>query len=551
MPLTTEEVRNLIDRNDELKSTRLLYQPLWEELATYILPKRLGPWWGYGLGQKQTTKQFDSTAEHESSKLSAIMHGTLTPTASIWSSFKFRDERINHLKSVMDWLEASAISLCVRRHQSNFASEMHELYLDLPVFGAGCLFIEERNFQVPGFNGFRYKALSNMEYCTSENSEGMVDTLFREFDLSARAAIEKFGEEVGEKITKEAEKKPDTKFKFIHAVFPNPENNGKPFASYYLSVDEKKVVGNGGYYEFPFIVVRWSKTSGEDYGRGPGHTALPDVRTLNKAKEFGLKAWAKDLDPPTFEKDQGVIGSLKLVPGGRNIVKDKESIWVMDHKIRYDVSQIKEEELRRSIARIFYADQLQLPEKSDMREMEVAVRYELMQRILGPTIGRFETEGLNPLIKREMGLLFRANSNRYPTLPPFPEILLEMGINQFDIEYEGPLAKAQRYSETGRIQKVFNFAGAIQPVYPDIFDNFDGDKTIRLMSELEGVPSEIQTSDEERAVIRERKAKIRAAEQKKQDLERLAAGVKDAAPALQAITGFIGEAKGEGEGAKA
>ena len=269
---------------------------------------------------------------------------------------------------------------------------------------------------------------------------------------------------------------------------------------------------------------------------------------MNKAKEFGLKAWAKDLDPPTFERDSGVIGSLKMYPGGRNIARDKDSIWTLDHKIRYDVSQIKEESLRQSIRQVFFSDQLNLPEKSEMREMEVAVRYELMQRILGPALGRFEGEGLNPLIEREFGIMMRATSGKHPVLPPPPPILARMGIEDIDIEYEGPLAKSQRHHETTRIRKVIGVAGEIGQIYPDVFDNFDRDETIRVVAEAEGMPSRAMNSIEERDAIRAQRAKLQAEEKQKQDLERLAAGLKDVAPAGKVLMEAMGGQEGTTEG---
>ena len=539
--LTTDEVRFLVERNDELKGIRSLYEPLWEEIAEFIFPRRIGIGYKPTPGLKQTSKQYDSTASHSLNLLAASMHGTLTPSNSVWSSFKLRDDRLNQIKEVMDWTEAVTNTMSVARHQSTFSSEIHELYLDFGAFGGGCMFIDEKPLFYPGFNGLQYRSLSNSEYCVSENAEGKVDTLFREFELSARAAVRKFGDNLGEKIQDAAEKKPDMKFPFLHCTYPKEmefERVGeKNWSFYYISIDDKKLINGGGYYEFPYIVPRWSKSSGEDYGRGPGHTALPDVKTLNKAKEFGLKAWAKDLDPPTFEKDNGVIGSLKLWPGGRNIARDKDSIWTMDHKIRYDVSQIKEEELRTSIRQIFYSDQLKLQEGPEMTATEVQVRYELMQRLLGPTLGRFEGEGMNPLIEREFGLMMRASSGKYPVLPPPPPILARMGVTDIDIEYEGPLAKSQRRGEMVRMQAVAGIAmQMIQGGFsPEILDNFDGDKVVRHASEIEGIPSKVIRSTEEVGAIREARAKKMAEEQKKQDLERLAATAKDAAPMVGAL----------------
>jgi len=533
MPLNSEEVTYLIDRNEKLKSNRQQYESLWEEIAQYIFPGRVGIGYKPTPGAKQTANLFDSSAIFSNDQLAASMCGTITPAATLWFALKLADDRLNHIKPIMDWLELCTRLLDFARHRSNFYAEVPEVYLDLGAFGEGCLLVDEKPIGMMGFNGFYYKALSNSEYCTSENYEGLVDTVFREFELSARVAFKKFGDKVGEKIKSQLNKKPDEKFPFLHAVFPNENGNSKPFVSYYLNLDEKKLISEGGYYDLPYVVPRWRKSSGEDYGRGPGHIALPDVKSLNKAKEFGLKAWAKDLDPPTFERDGGVIGKLKMFPGGRNIVKDKEAIWMLDRRTRYDVSQIKEDALRQSIRQIFYSDQLNLPDKSEMREIEVYVRYELMQRLLGPAVGRFEIELLKPTIEREFGIMMRARA-----LPPPPPILAKMGIREIDIEYENPLAKAQRANEAKSIQTLYSFASIIaQSQPPDVvsspMDNIDSDAAIRHGAEISGAPSKIIRSVEEVQAIREMRAKKIAAEKQKQDMERLAQGLGDVSPALK------------------
>jgi hypothetical protein len=227
---------------------------------------------------------------------------------------------------------------------------------------------------------------------------------------------------------------------------------------------------------------------------------------------------------------------MKSWPGGRTIARDKDSIWTLDRHYDPAKNKIDEETLRHSIKSIFFADQLQLPEKSDMREMEVSVRYELMQRILGPTLGRFEGEGLNPLIEREFGIMMRATSGRYPVLPLPPPIMAKMGVRDIDIEYEGPMARAQRRQEMSGMQGMIVLGSQMaQGFGPQIFDNFDGDEVMRHAAEIQGVPSKVIRSIEEVKIIRDQRAKMQAEEQKKLDLERLAAGVKNAAPMMKAV----------------
>ncbi len=540
MPLTTEDISYLIRRNEKLKEIRMSYVPLWEEIASYIVPGRTGITYKPTPGAKQTKELYDSSAIFSNDQLASFMCGTMTPSSIIWANLKLDNDELNRIKEVMDWLEECSLRIHLARKRSNFYAEVPELYTDLGAFGQGCFFVAENPIKRIGFNGLYYKTFANSEYCTAEDSHGFVDTVFREFVLSADAAMRdpNFKDNLPKIIKETSEKEPDKEFKFLHCVYPDDNGGDKPFVSYYINIDEKAFISENRYYELPYIVPRWRKNSGEGYGRGLGNIALPDVKTLNKAKELDLKAWAKDIDPPTFEKDGGIIGTLKHTPGGRNIARDKDSIWVLDRKIRHDVSQIKEDKLITSIRQMFYFDQLNLPEKSDMREMEVMIRYNLMQRLLGPAVGRIEVEFLKRLVEREFGLMFRAKA-----LPPVPDIIKQLGIKEINIEYEGPLERSQRLADSNAIDRLYAFAIPLANLYEGAFDKIDHDKAIDVKSEALGVPSKVMRSDEEVAEIRERKRVAREAEQKKADLERLAAGIKDAAPGLEAVTSFVSKAR--------
>lgn len=532
MPLTDQDVQYLIKRNDKLKETRQLYEPLWEEIAAFMLPGRVGIGYKPSPGQKLTRELYDSSAVFSLENLASSMCGTITPSGMVWAYLKLAQEELNHLKPTMDWLEPASTRLHWARKNSNFYAEAPEVFSDLGGFGQGCLLVDENPIVRIGFNGLYYKAIPNSEYCTQENHQGFVDTVFREFTLSADAAFKKWGDKLPEKVIECAklEKEPDKEFNFLHCAYPNPESKGLPFISYYINLDEKKLISEKGYYELPFVVPRWRKASGEAYGRGQGHIALPDTKTINKAKELDFKAWAIDINPPTFETNAGIVGSLKLFAGGRNVAKNKDSIWTLERNVKYNVSQIKEQELQTAIKQIFFSDQLNLPEKGEMREVEVMVRYELMQRLLGPAVGRIEVEFLKPLVEREFGIMYRAGA-----MPPIPPIFAQLGIKQIDIEYEGPLSRSRRATEAQGIQKVYAFAGGIAQAKqdPSIMDALDDDEALRTVAEISGAPSKIMKSKEEVDAIRKGRQQAIQAEKQKQDLERLAGGVNQIAPVLK------------------
>jgi hypothetical protein len=278
-----------------------------------------------------------------------------------------------------------------------------------------------------------------------------------------------------------------------------------PFHSCHVCFEDKMVVRTGGYNEFPYLVPRWSKATGEIFGRSPSYNALPDIKTLNKAVEIGLKAWAKAIDPPLLVTDDGVIGRVRMTPAGITVVRSDTAIKPLQIGSNWQITDLKENQLRTAIRQAYYSDQLQLQEGPQMTATEVQVRYELMQRLLGPTLGRFQTEFLNPLIERVFGIMMRADA-----LMPRPEAM--SGLNM-DIEYVGPLARSQRMEEAIAVERLYQLAMQVVQVDPTVMDVINHEQAIRMRATLLGVPKTVLRGEDEVAEIREERAAAQQAAQ--------------------------------------
>lgn len=535
--MSDQSVTELVTRYDKLYNEDATWRNSWQEQIDYILPSCVNVLSDVVTpGAKQTRQIFDSTAIHANKLLAASLGSNLTPSNGKWAFLKVRDQRLNENKEVQDWLEWCGNAMDTARHQSNFNSASKSGYLQAGALGGFIVFCEESPLRL---GSLHYKSFSIGKFVTCEDSNENTNVFFRKFDLSAWEAFKKFGDKCGEKIKKISEDKKDRDkpFPFLWCVLPKEQwkedkrlKNQKSFSSLYINYEDKKLVSEGGYHEFPLLYPRWEKQAEENHGRGPGFDAIPDIRTLNKAVELDLRGWAKVIDPPLFVRDQGVIGTIRVTPSGINYTRGnpKDNIFTMPLGQRFDVTQIKVNELRESIRRIFYSDQLQLQETPQMTAAEVYVRYELMQRILGPTLGRFESEFLNHLIEREFGIMFRAGM-----FPPMPEVLKRYaGRDILDIEYEGPLARAQRLGELNALQKFMSFVGPIAQVKPEVLDNIDFDIATIETAEVVGVPSKLIRSIERRDAIRKARAEQERMMRAKQDLMAMAEGAGKAAPML-------------------
>ena len=509
-------------RCSNLESIRSTWEDHWQEILDYVMPRKADVTFVRSKGEKRTEVLYDSTAITANNLLAASLQGTLTSASLPWFHLKLRDTELNQNRDVQLWLEDSAKRMYEIFNESNFNTEVHELYLDLVSIGTGAIFVEEGS---KGFDkeGIHFNCLHIAEYFIQENINGKVDTLYRKYKLTARQAIQEFGEEnVGEKILESVKEKPDKEFNFIHAVEPTEDYEravGKsstklPVHSCHVCTEDKMVVRTGGYNEFPYLVPRWSKATGEIFGRSPSYNALPDIKTLNKAVEIGLKAWAKAIDPPLLVTDDGVIGRVRMTPAGITVVRHDGAIKPLQIGSNWQITDMKENQLRTSIRQAYYSDQLQLQDGPQMTATEVQVRYELMQRLLGPTLGRFQTEFLNPLIERTFGIMLRAGG-----LLPEPDVIKGQKI---DIEYVGPLARSQRMEESVAIDRLYELAMSVVQVDPSIMDNINHDEAIRLRGDLLGVPKIILRARDEVQELREQRQQAQMAQQQAQQQQQQA-----------------------------
>ena len=506
MELNAEQ---LLKRYSSMKSERSVWDSLWEDVALYVMPNRADFVTKRAKGDKsRMDKIYDSTAIHSNQILAASLHISLTSPSAPWFAIRFRQDEVNESSQAMEWLDDCTTRMFNALSESNFNSEVNEMYLDLGAFGTSVVFLEEG--MKPGeWGGLRFDTIHLSEICIAESGMGKVDTIYRKFNLPARAAVERWGDAAMPKVRESLENNPDRKHPFLHCVHPRTDaayNVGtalpddRPFYEIYISKDDKEIIGKNGYYEFPYFVPRWAKISGDAYGHGPGLVARADIVSLNEAKRLELTAWEKSIDPPYMAGRNAIVNDLHLEPGGLTIVSDMNELRPLGNATRWDVTQLKAEDLRQGIRNMFFADQLQLPERPNATATEVTLRYEMMQRLLGPTLGRLQSELLNPLVERIFYMMYRAGQFLEP-----PEEVMEAN-SELDIEYVSPLARAQKMGDVQAIERWVGDLKSMVDVEPGIMDNVDFDEVADILAQRQGVPAEARRGSDERNEIREQRA---------------------------------------------
>ena len=527
--------KSLIKRNEILKEDRNLWDSFYREVVDFIRPRK------QSIDESRVPgiirhKHYDSTAPHAANTLALIMADTLTPKAIQWFGFKIPEaspfKQFNDSQNVLNWFKTVEDGVRFALDQSNFYPVINEIYLDFNSFATICLYVEEAEMKQKGFNGLTFRALPISSYVFAEDDSGMVDTVMREFELTARQFAQRFpSAKIPDVIAKSLKETPDDKFNFLRVVAPTRELNSKvkfPFASVDIFIDKAICIEERGYKEFPYMVGRWDKASGETRGRGPAAIALDDIKSLNQLRKLELVGLEKAVNPPILAPEDGFVGTVKL--GSNSIIysRNPNDVRTLPAELRLDLSSLKANELRQSIRDIYLTDQLNIPRTKQMTATEISQLRSEMERLLGPTISRFESEVLGPMLERVVGIMFRTGA-----LPPPPPEIEQ--IDAIDIEYVGQLARSQKMVEVESIQNWMNLIMQWSQLDPNVAQLPDLMAAGRIAAPILGVPkSVVKGSAQLEEDITTQQAKMQQMEQMQQ-VGATAEAAGKAAPAMKVL----------------
>jgi len=533
----------IVKRWDTLKSQRGTWESHWQEIAERVLPRYSHtfqtPPGSMTKGAKKTQEQFDSTGMIGLERFAAAMESMLTPRNGKWHRLQSTDMSLNKDRETQLWFEDATNILFKERYApaANYASQQHETYMGLGAFGTGGMFIDS------GDNGgLRYSATNLSELIFDINHQGVVDTSYRKFRQTARQMKQRLDngryKSIPEAAIKALEKNPDKEFDIIHCIQPRAEVDvtrkdfkGMKYVSYYIAVDVKLIMSEGGFNRFPYAVSRYVTAPGEIYGRSPAMMVLPSLKVINEQKKAVLRQAHRQLDPVLLAHDDGVVDGFSLEAGSINFGGVNSQGQRLIHELPMGDIRIGQEMMdaeRQTINDAFLVSLFQiLVDSPQMTATEVLERAREKGALLSPTMGRQQSEMLGPMIERELDILTEQS-----ILPPLPPALVEAE-GEFDIVYDSPLTRSQRAEEAAGWTRTMQIAAEQASVTGDLsgMDHFNLDIIIPALAEINAVPPSWMSSAEEVAAKRD----ARAQQQQQQQLI-------DAAPAAAGLVKSVGGA---------
>ncbi len=524
-----ERAETLMRRHAEMESERANWDILWERIAEIVFPRASEAFITKPQyqGELKGEKVFDNTPTLALDKFASATGSMLTPDTGQWHGLRATDEDLQDDEEVKEYLELAARMLFDARYapHTNFSSQAHECWLSNGAFGTCAMFVDE----ALGRN-LRYRSMHLSQIYIGENHQGQIDRVHRgKFRLKAYQVAQHANDPNPSRrwaippcVQKALDSnRPNDEFEFLHCVYPNlavddrfADFRGMAYTSVYISCTDKMIVHEGGYRTMPYAVGRYTTGPGETYGRSPAMTVFRDILMLQEMNKSVIRQAQLSLEPPLLLSDETALAPWQMDPKALNYGYLTEDGTPLVQALRPEgdlgVGLEMIQDRRQAVNDAFLVTLFQiLVDRPNITATEALLRAQEKGQLLGPTLGRQQSEFLSTVIERELDILSAAG-----VLPPMPDVLMERG-GAVAIEFRSPLNKLQRADDAVGILRGIEALAPIAAVDPTIYKRIDLSKASRIVFEASGAPADVLRTDDEIA-------EMEAQEQQQVDLDNLA-----------------------------
>ena len=500
------DINSLIEmyKREKSSSERANFEDLYQSAAEFCNPAADNIQDRKSKGQRDDNQRVTDIGIKARRMFTAGMMSHLFPQGQNWLRIISQDRDLMKNDSVVRALTSTTKKFMRAIEDSNFYEEMGQCIDHCAYIGTTAIYCEpSKKFVL----NFRSHYINQFYFC--ENYLGEVDTVIREFKLTARQAVQQFGEECSEEILKNAsDPKTSTKeYTFIHIVMPRMNTTKtadikeqKGVASYYIELKAKKMVLESGFDEMPYAVGRFYKTNYEKYGRSPALEVFTTLPLLNRMEVARIRGAERVSNPPWLAPNDGSVrrisneqGSIIYYNAGNPLSKP-EQLRPMDNVVVNDqMIQKKEQE----VLEAFYIPLFNpLENRRNMTAFESQERLNLSLQFLTPAVNRLNKYFVIPILERAFGVMLRQGF--------FEDLAIDELSNQtLEFDLVGKASVAARQIELFGTMTAMQQIMSIAQVNPEIFDNVNVDKTARFIQEVNACPIDLQLSEEEVAMKRE------------------------------------------------
>lgn len=496
-----------------LEKDRNNWESHWDEVAKYVVPRKDNVYGNYTPGQKKNTHLFNSTGIKANDDLANALSSLMINPASQWMDLTHWDDEVDTEDEVRKWLGRASKKLLAILNKTNFQTSSQEMFVDYSSFGTG--FVRIKKDKKRKFKFFCYPIY---EVYLGENQDLEISTVGRKINMPIADVVEMFGKDFLKDqpdLQQMYEKKPDKEIEVVHLVDERTKfeaylgtkdgiKSQLDYVSIYMLRKTKFILEEKGFKNLPFASPRFSKSSGEIYGRGPAMKSLPDNKTVNAMDKIVLVSGQLAMAPPLQAVDNGLLRPVKFKPYGltfRRPGSDPIQPLVTNSRpdIGLDLIQNKEEKIKE----MFFANELRIIEANRMTATEIMQRRDEQFRSLASVMARISSEYLRPVIDFCFAEMIE-DPEWAEFVSEMPDQLRQGG--ELKVEYSSLVTRALKTAEAESFNRGIQLSSGVLEAQPEVFDNIDGDKVIRHNMKAMGVNPLFLRSENDRDEMRKQRA---------------------------------------------
>ena len=483
--ISAEQFKNHKQFVKSMEDERSQWLRLWQDLSDYYLPQRYR--WLMTDKQYQSTRArrqsiINNTGTNAARTLAAGMMNGITSPSRPWYKLRIPGIEASQIRPLAIWLEEVEHTMLQVMAESNFYNSMAVMYLDMAVFGtASNLIYEDYENVIHCYN----PPLG--EYCLATDERGLVNIFSRSFKRKIYQVVSRWPDRRywSDRIKNAVEKGGSAlagDVDLCHFIAPNKLGLVPKRFKYYEMYFEKRRSQNdtgqllhlSGFNELPGIFARWEVSGTDPYGVSPGMDALGDNIELQHLHRNKAELLEKSHKPPMMLDVALQNNPVALMPNGMTFVSNlannpgaKPILSVNPNFAELNVDrQGIEERIRNAFYNFLFSGITDLSTVRSATEIDARESEKLI--LLGGVLERFESEALDPSIKRIFSICERAG-----LLPPRPEGFEDAPL---EIQYVSILSIAQKAVGTAPAERWLGVLGNTAAVRPDVLDLTDFDK---------------------------------------------------------------------------
>lgn len=499
---------NIILKYYASKPEHANFKKMYSDVFKYGMPGRFSNVSFSEKGIENRDEIFSSVFEQSCDEFVQRFQSLVCPVNTDWVDFEagyIYDKDNNNVSDVNKELSKIANILNVYKSTSNYDTAFTEACYDL-IAGTTCMCLLEGTPDNPMI----FSVIPFNQLTMEEGIDGEIEAYYRKFSIKNKL-IDKQWVGANHEYEKGTE---DDVVDILECTYYDNDINRWHYVV--INIEKKIFIIERIYKCSPFIDLRWTKCAGETYGRGPGLKVIADVKTLNKIKEYSLRALSFSVPTFTCAIDEGYDPSkFELQPGAINPVPSNlttnPTIRQLEVNPMPELGNYNAQQLEMDIKRSMFASTIPNDPNPRMTATEVAQRVSELDNSLNNGFGRL------------LSFLYRMSRRMIEVCQKFGFISPELDVLAFNgygfkIKINTHLANQQTKKEVYDIINSIQVMSQFDPSLQFASKVIKMEELIPYIMDKMGIPNKFIRSSEEIKVLEEQQAQAMA-QAKQQEFE--------------------------------